>query len=84
MRYERNSEYRTGSAWPTISGTKGRPLPTILRVGKLGQTHRKAFAIHCVALQSHGKNVTLTKIKQRTSVYKYKQMHPKWSTLTEV
>ena len=24
-----------GSVWPKISGTRGRPPPTILRVGKL-------------------------------------------------
>ena len=27
---------RTGSVWPKILGTRGRSLPTILRVGKPG------------------------------------------------
>ena len=27
---------RTGSVWLKISGTRGRPAPTILRVGKPG------------------------------------------------
>jgi len=38
------SEYRlkigvfagTGPVWPKISGTRGRPLPTIVRFGRLG------------------------------------------------
>jgi len=28
----------TGSVWPKISGTKGHPLPTILRVRKLDES----------------------------------------------
>ena len=28
----------TGSVWPKISGTRGHPLPTILRVRKLDES----------------------------------------------
>jgi len=27
----------TGSVWPQISGTRGRPLPTIIRIRKLDE-----------------------------------------------